>query len=199
MSSTPSDPVAFSTALKEWAVAVAALAQGDTILLLRKGGIHERGFRLETPQFWLYPTYEHQKPNWLKPVYASQVIPVEPGWHPDQVQISAWASVTHTFQIDHSAEIAALFPFHVWTDSFVTERLNWMPQRPLTAVCLRVYRLTQPQTIPYRSEYGGCKSWIHLTGTTSAEANPVLSETDYQNRISDIEAALQQPSALSIQ
>ena len=44
-------------ALKEWAVTVRALAQGQQILLLRKGGIHESGkdFRVIHPQFLLYP------------------------------------------------------------------------------------------------------------------------------------------------
>jgi len=36
-------------ALKEWAVAVDALEQGKTIMLLRKGGIHEQGGRFSCP------------------------------------------------------------------------------------------------------------------------------------------------------
>ena len=44
-------------ALKEWAVTVQALAQGQQILLLRKGGIHEssQDFRVIHPEFLLYP------------------------------------------------------------------------------------------------------------------------------------------------
>lgn len=55
-------------ALKEWAVAVDALAEGKTILLLRKGGIKEEGnrFRVAYEEILLYPTYEHQQPNLLK-------------------------------------------------------------------------------------------------------------------------------------
>lgn len=199
MNPQSSDPIPASLALKEWAVAVTALTQGETILLLRKGGIRERGFTLAASQFWLYPTYEHQKPQWLKPAYAGQVEPVESGWHPEQVGISAWANVTHRFEIDQTAEVEALFPFHVWTDSFVTERLKWMPQRPLTALCLRVDRLTQPQVIPYRSEYGGCQSWIDLIDVPApCNASSVLTETAYQAKISALEAVLQrQPSILS--
>ena len=50
-------------ALKEWAVAVNALESGKTIMLLRKGGIHERGgrFQVAHEQVLLYPTYEHQQ------------------------------------------------------------------------------------------------------------------------------------------
>ena len=56
-------------ALKEWAVTVQALAKGGQVLLLRKGGIHEEGkdFRVIHPEFLLYPTYEHQREDLLKP------------------------------------------------------------------------------------------------------------------------------------
>ena len=36
-----------TSALKEWAVAVEALEQGKTIMLLRKGGISEQGGRFQ--------------------------------------------------------------------------------------------------------------------------------------------------------
>ncbi len=56
-------------ALKEWAIAIEALETGKTIILLRKGGIREKGghFQAKYLQVWLYPTYEHQKPQLLKP------------------------------------------------------------------------------------------------------------------------------------
>jgi hypothetical protein len=48
-------------ALKEWAITVEAMAQGDQVLLLRKGGIHEEGkdFRVIHDEFLFYPTYLH--------------------------------------------------------------------------------------------------------------------------------------------
>src|SRR6476619_7415983 len=49
-------------AFKEWAVTCAALAAGRQSLLVRKGGIHERGgrFDVEHDEFWLFPTRFHQ-------------------------------------------------------------------------------------------------------------------------------------------
>src|SRR3990167_9165701 len=49
-------------ALKEWAIAVKMLAEGQHILLLRKGGIMEikEGFKVGAPEFFLFPTYVHQ-------------------------------------------------------------------------------------------------------------------------------------------
>src|SRR4029077_16143130 len=69
----PSSPVAdlfdFSgnesmpTPLKEWAVTVRALAEGEQLLTLRKGGIREENkhFELEHERFFLYPTFDHQQ------------------------------------------------------------------------------------------------------------------------------------------
>ena len=42
-------------ALKEWAVTVESLAQGQQILLLRKGGIHEEGKDFKVMD--LFPSY----------------------------------------------------------------------------------------------------------------------------------------------
>src|ERR671931_558092 len=52
-------PIAF----KEWAVTVRALAEGEQLVTLRKGGIREENkhFELEHERFFLYPTFEHQR------------------------------------------------------------------------------------------------------------------------------------------
>src|SRR5260370_12859557 len=56
-------------AIKEWAVVCQALARGKQAVILRKGGIAEAygEFKVEHKQFWLYPTYLHQKPDGIKP------------------------------------------------------------------------------------------------------------------------------------
>src|SRR3954453_17197751 len=50
-------------ALKEWAVTVRALAEGEQLVALRKGGIREeeKHFEVEHDQFFLYPTFDHQR------------------------------------------------------------------------------------------------------------------------------------------
>src|SRR3954470_15934331 len=51
------------TALKEWAVLVDAMARGDIIAMVRKGGIREQraGFDVRHERFLLYPTFFHEK------------------------------------------------------------------------------------------------------------------------------------------
>ncbi len=45
----------------------------------------------------------------------------------------------------------------------------------------------QAQIIPYRSEYGGCKSWIDLAEPVSiASTVPVLNDTTYTHLVAEI-------------
>ncbi len=176
-------------ALKEWAVAVDALEQGKTIMLLRKGGIKEEGnrFKVARDEILLYPTYEHQQPNLLKAEYAPQVKPVTSGWHPETVRIGSWAKITDIVPVSEESAVAALLPYHIWNEQFVSDRLRWKPRQPIFVLLLRVYQLPQPQTIPYRQEYGGCRSWIDLAQAISIEgAVPVLDDSEYTKQVAAI-------------
>lgn len=178
------ETIALTTqALKEWAIALSALEQGKTIVLLRKGGIHEQGgrFRVAHDNVLLYPTYEHQQPDLLKDEYAGLVESVPSGWHPETVKISSYAEITDVLPVSDEATVKALLPYHIWNEKMVSDRLRWKPHQPLFILLLRTYLLSKPQTIPYRSEYGGCKSWIELLESISLEGmSPVLSENEYQ-------------------
>lgn len=187
-------PPLLSQGLKEWAVAIDALVQGNTIVLLRKGGIRDRGkvFTVPHRQVWLYPTREHQKPHLLKPEYASQVEPVPSGWHPVEIALTAWADITQVFSVQDGGAIAALLPYHIWNETFITERLQWKPDAPLQVLLLRVYRLPHPRVIPYDGDYGGCRSWIELKQPISTvDSIPVLEEAAYQNQVDEIGQVLQ--------
>jgi len=169
-------------ALKEWAVAVDALECGKTIMLLRKGGIHEQNgrFKVAHAQILLYPTHEHQQPFLLKPEYAEQVTPVTSGWHPEAIRIGSWAKITDILPVSDETIVKALLPFQIWNQQFISDRLKWKPRQPLYILLLRTYKLAQEQMIPYRSEYGGCKSWIDLAEPISIEdTQPVLNNTAY--------------------
>ena len=192
--------------LKEWQVAVTALEQGETIVLLRKGGLREaKGqFTIAHQHILLYPTYEHQQPHLVKEQYTNAIVPVTPGWHPEMVRLGSWATITDSVQVSEAAPLAALLPFHIWNEAFAAERLKWKPSQPIEVLLLRVYRLAQPQIIPYNPVYGGCKSWLDLSnaiaqtdGFASALANstPVLNTSDYRDRCANVLALVQQGKA----
>ena len=174
-------------ALKEWAIAVDALTAGETVVLLRKGGIKERSFQVKYPSIWLYPTYEHQKPQLLKPKYASAVVPVESGWHPTTVTIKSCAEISDVLSIDSESKLEALLPYHIWNQETIAERFRWKPRQPLMLLLLRVYRLAQPQVIPYNNAYGGCKSWIDLAEPlTSDRLTPAITSDRYERIVREI-------------
>lgn len=178
-----------TAALKEWQVAITALERGETIVLLRKGGIREAGgrFRVEHDRVLLYPTVEHQKPELVKPAYVEQIQPVASGWHPEQVRIGSWAEITDILQIDRAEGIAALFPFHIWSEQFVRDRLKWKPSQPLYILLLRVYQFASARLIPYSETYGGCKSWIDLHQSFEvSDSRPVLDDRTYAQTVEQI-------------
>lgn len=179
-------------ALKEWAIAVDALSAGETIVLLRKGGIREAGFQVKYSSVWLYPTYEHQQPDLLKPEYAARVVPVKSGWHPKTVKIQSCGSISDVLPISSLSQVKALQPYHIWTERAIGDRLRWKPQKPLIVLLLRVYRLTDPQIISYSDAYGGCKSWIDLIEPIATDSlTPVIEEREYERQATEIKALIQ--------
>ena len=172
-----------NAALKEWNVAINALANGKTIMLLRKGGIREEGgcFTVAHQQVLLYPTFEHQQIDLVKPEYATQVEVVDSGWHPEQIKITSCAEITHVLRVSDESILNKLFFYHIWNDKFVSDRLKWKPQQPIYILLLRTYKLPQIHKISYRPEYGGCRSWIELEKTINITGLiPVLNDDDYR-------------------
>ncbi|MEG4028402.1 MULTISPECIES: DUF1802 family protein [unclassified Microcoleus] len=187
-------------ALKEWNVAVNALEQGQTIVLLRKGGIREQAgqFNVTDKQVLLYPTFEHQQPGLLKPEFAHQVKTVESGWHPEVIRIGSWAEITDVFLVAWEPAITALFPYHIWNENFVSDRLKWKQAQPIYILLLRAYRLAQSREIPYIPEYGGCRSWIDLADAISLEGSQaVLSDREYIERSNEIRNLIANPANAS--
>ena len=178
-------------ALKEWAIAVEALTAGQTMILLRKGGIRESSFQVKDTLVWLYPTYEHQKPHLLKPEYAPRVRAVESGWHPNTIEIQSYARITDVLSLADKNKIEALHPYHIWNEQMVEERLKWKPKQPITVLLMRVFCLPEPKKIEYENVYGGCKSWIDLVEPIAYQpAIPAIADTEYLQKVRAIKNSL---------
>ncbi|WP_068773442.1 DUF1802 family protein [Paenibacillus sp. FJAT-26967] len=182
-------------ALKEWAAAVQALERGDQILIMRKGGIREetKHFSVVSDAFYLYPTYEHQKPHLVKDENRQHLEATVHEWNPEdrQVTISSWAELVRDIEISDPEMLNRLLPFHIWTESFAEERLKWKRKHPLHVMVLRVYKLDQPAVLPVLSDYEGCKSWIELqTDLAPAGRTPVLSDEAFQKILTELDQAL---------
>lgn len=182
--------------LKEWAVTVEALRTGRQLLIMRKGGIREetKDFEVESASFYLYPTYEHQRKELIKPEYQNEVEEAEAGWSGRQTEaiVSCYAELAEDVLISSQEELDRIAGFHIWTDSFAEERLKWKRTKPLHLILLRVYELDQAVRIPVLPEYNGCKSWIGLPAAPLNEVprKPVLTDKEWNAQISELKAAL---------
>jgi hypothetical protein len=181
-------------ALKEWAVTVHSLAQGQQVLLLRKGGIHEEGkdFRVIHPEFLLYPTYEHQREDLLKPAHQStlrRLLSDAP--RGAAITFTHWARAEEIVEVSDQNQVDDLSPHHIWTDEYAQSRLRWKPTLPLSILLLRVYRMEQPVTVPFIPEYGGCTSWVEVIPTISlGNLQPVLTDREFQLQVDAIKGSL---------
>ncbi|MDF2923685.1 MAG: hypothetical protein K0R57_2599 [Paenibacillaceae bacterium] len=182
-------------ALKEWAVAIKALREGGQILVLRKGGIVEetRDFQLESHDFYLYPTYEHQKKELVKEAYREALDQAMDGWSADDttVPLTVYAHVVEDIEIADQEELNRLSRFHIWTDTFAEERLKWKKTSPLHLLLLRVYELEQIVKLPIADEYLGCKSWVRIPDPIpKINMHPVLDDAEFNARVQEIRGAL---------
>jgi hypothetical protein len=183
-------------AFKEWAVVVRALLLGEQILDLRKGGIREDGrhFSIQSDRVWLYPTVEHQLPGLLKPAYQRWVAATEADAPTDRaIRVEGWADIVGVATISDAATLDALDGKVVWSREYVETRFRWKSRDPLHVLALRVHRLAEPITVPFRDEYGGCTSWVDLAALPDPEtvaSTPALSDTAFEARLKGAAEAL---------
>jgi hypothetical protein len=172
-------------ALKEWAVAVSALERGGTALVVRKGGIREKAFAVPQTRFLLLPGYEHQRPELLKPEYRRLIDDIPDLTDDGPLRFSSFVEVEGAYEVSEPEELAALDPHHMWSSEYAESRFKWRPKKPLTVLVLRTYLLPEAVELPYREEYGGCKSWIDLGESVPVEgARPALSEEGFEVLVS---------------
>lgn len=189
--------VASTTALKEWAITVEALGAGTQIFVLRKGGIHEetRHFQIESNQFFLFPAYEHQKKELLKPKYHADLkrIVEEYAQDRDKVTIRYFANLYDDIELGSEEQLYSLEEDHICTNQFAFERYKWKIKQPLHLLVMRVYQLHHPFSMPVSEEYLGCKSWFQLPyQVDSSMVTPVVDEAVFLQRVKAMKEKLVQ-------
>lgn len=181
-------------ALKEWAVVCAALADGRQSLLLRKGGIHERGpdrrFVAEHRSFALLPTYFHAQD-------AGRARDLVPEVHAElaaltataELRIDLFAEVTGLWHIRELPPLLALAGRHVLSDACVADRFAYRGPG-LWVLSLRTYRLARAAALTDRPGYAGCVSWVDLDEPVVGEADAVLTDETHARREAELDALL---------
>ena len=179
-----------TVALKEWSTVLEAMARGEQLLLIRKGGLIEpgSGFELIAKTFVLYPTFEHQAVNYLRPPYQPYFDVASHHRAPDgQVRFDLVGVVVNSVQSCDASIIERLSPFHIYNQAFVGQRLKWQPDQPLVIALIRAFRLPEPVILPVAASYAGCKSWVELeTPVSLDDARAVLDDAAFQQRAQDV-------------
>jgi len=152
------------TAFKEWAVICRALAIGRQDVILRKGGIAETGggFAPDHREFLLLPTFLHQSAESIRPEDRDLLENIDADRPPPGTVVFRHAAqVADAVLVCSFEELAAFRGRHVWSDAVVEERFRrWQEQ--LHVLVVRVHALPSPVSLPWREEYGGCRSWVEL-------------------------------------
>ena len=178
-------------ALKEWDAVRSALCDGVQIMLIRKGGIHEshQQLRFEHDAFWIYPSFEHQRPDQLKPLHARRLCA---GSDDEPVlSIDTLCTVHQVLLLDPPLRLRQLEPFHIYASPLIEMRLAYKPDRPLHLVLVRAYLLGKPHRIALSAAYGGCRSWVPLAEPLSAAGlETALDDQTFLRQVGEIKDAL---------
>jgi hypothetical protein len=180
-------------ALKEWALVVKALDAGRQIILLRKGGIHEKKGKFVTThtEFFLFPTYVHQMAQGVIAEAAEDWQRTETEQSPnDLLEIYNYATAEDGVWLDNLERLSSLQRFHIWTPETISRRFFYK-NHGLHLFLLRVYRLPQTHTLPVLKRYAGCRSWVELEKKIpTAGAMPVLSDEAFALRVQEVRKVL---------
>lgn len=181
-------------ALKEWAVVAKAMGSGRQTLLLRKGGIHEhRGeFEVEHREFFIFPTYLHQRQDDLTPQFHEDLLRRQTSRPPaGLVSIDYYAMVVEVFHVGELAALRQLEGEHILSWSAVEQRFFYRSRPGLHVLVVGVDKLPRTLTIANAPRYDGCVSWVELDQPLStAGGRPVLSEAEFHDRLQAIHRVL---------
>jgi hypothetical protein len=180
------------TALKEWAVLVHAMARGDIVAMVRKGGIREQraGFSVRHERFVFYPTFFHEKVAELAPRFQNDLAVAQ---RPEEgtVRITHVADVVGLWTVTDLDRLRAIEGEHGLAWSAVESRFHYKNRPVVEVVAVRVSALPHAVVVPELRRYQGCVSWVALeNGLDVSGAVPVLDAGVLEGRVSRLDSSL---------
>jgi hypothetical protein len=189
------------TALKEWAVLIDAMARGDIVAMVRKGGIREKraGFEVRHDRFLLYPTFFHENPTDLAERFHRGLDATHARRAPaGHVRLTHLAESVAVWNVLDASLLPGVQHEHGLAPSAVLSRFNYRGNPCVRVVAVRVRELPEALDIPEAPRYAGCVSWLELDHDVSiSNARPVLDEAELQRRVAAIGAVLGAPESPS--
>ena len=181
-------------ALKEWAVLVSAMARGELIAMIRKGGIreHRAGFDVRHDRFLLYPTFFHEKLDELDPRFHPLLESVHAGTPPaGTIELRHIASVAAVWQVTELDRLRAIDAEHGLTWGAVESRFRYRDDPRVHVVAVRLAKLPSMVSLPEVRRYTGCVSWVKLDRDVPVSgATPVIADDIFAARMRALEHAL---------
>ena len=189
-----STPTHERTALKEWAVLCDALAAGDVVAMVRKGGIREQraGFAVRHARFLLYPTFFHEKAAELQPRFVER-LPAAHARRPadGEIRIELVAEAAAVWTVRELDRLRVIEREHGMAWPAVEARFHYKGRPEIRVVAVRAHRLARAATLPETRRYQGCVSWVALDAPVDVTgAVPVVDERAFAERMAALHAAL---------
>lgn len=142
---------------------VHAMLYGRQTVLLRKGGIGEKRFRVNAQRFLLFPTVAHSHAERVRPEHRGLLDDAARDSTEATLTLRAGAKVVDAVEVHRPEALAELEPMHIWTAASVqADRLDFRPRHRLAVLVVQVSPLAEPIRIDRAPEFGGCKSWVDL-------------------------------------
>jgi hypothetical protein len=177
-------PEACNTAFKEWWGVCDALIQGRQTVIIRKGGISEYAgpgqFAPEHTEFWLYPTWTHQRQQGLRPVETQTAEPRATERNQDgSIPIHGLVRIGLAGYLASPDFLPALRRFHCLDDETILKRFHY--RRPgFWVLAARVFRQEPAFRVMPTPEQAGCTTWVVLDEPLPTSGlTPVLDETQW--------------------
>jgi hypothetical protein len=173
-------------ALKEWSAAVHAMLDGRQTVLLRKGGIHEKRFTLDSSRFLFFPTVAHSHAQRVRPEHRDLLASAAQDSTETEIVLRAGAKVVAAVEVNRPEGLDEIAPLHIWTDESVrADRLDFRPRHRLTVLVVQVSPLVEPERVRRTPEYAGCTSWVPLP-VNPIWGTPVLDDTVLQKIVARV-------------
>jgi hypothetical protein len=152
---------------------------------------YRKGFEVKHNEFLLYPTFEHQSVESIKDDYKeklNEIIEEQNKYNKSKSNSSSsnnnnrkkididnknfntannniiklLAKVEDVIEVSDKLILSELRDYHIWSDEYVTMRMNYNPSKPMNVLLLRIYKLRKPLIVDINDKWAGCKSWINI-------------------------------------
>mmetsp|Transcript_21302 Transcript_21302/g.59185 ORF Transcript_21302/g.59185 Transcript_21302/m.59185 type:complete len:265 (-) Transcript_21302:26-820(-) len=181
-------------ALKEWALACAALSDGTQTVLIRKGGLKDPVFKPKASSFFLFPTAFHNAKELVTEDAVSKYPKALEFQLGELLELGLIAELTGCWTTLDPSVLELTSEFHVWSEGLLSTRMKWKPTQPLTVMELRCSRIMEPVRVPMMEDYKGCFSWVDVREAVSPCRElpvwPVMGSGDFSQKQSALRERL---------